>query len=159
MKQCNWRTIPPPETTCFTSPACNIAKPRLCRRGGTTAATGVLQPATPVTTHFATRAPAPAPRWGGCRPQGSGASTAVYYRPGPAATGGSPRTAPGTACAPSKTRPGVPPHASECGQWRIRLVKGYGKRLVFCGDLATGTELELNDALNNPEFKCPEGRF
>jgi len=48
-------------------------------------------------------------------------------------------------------------HASPCGTWCERLVKGYGLRLVYCGDASTGEKTPLREMLENPEAACPRG--
>lgn len=50
-------------------------------------------------------------------------------------------------------------HASKCGRLCPRLVKAYGRPLVWCVDVETGDKTPLYKALEDPDFECPEGLF
>ncbi len=49
--------------------------------------------------------------------------------------------------------------ASKCRRLCPRLVKAYGRPLVWCVDVKTGDKTPLYDALEDPAFECPEGLF
>ena len=50
-------------------------------------------------------------------------------------------------------------HASPCGRACERFVKAQGKALVWCEDPETGERTLLYPALEDPNFRCPDGRF
>jgi len=49
--------------------------------------------------------------------------------------------------------------ASPCGRICERLIKQPGKAGVYCVDIETGEKVHLYDALADPSFACPKGRF
>jgi hypothetical protein len=49
--------------------------------------------------------------------------------------------------------------ASVCHRLCPRLVKAPGVALVYCVDPVAGKKVDLYNALADPEFACPDGRF
>lgn len=50
-------------------------------------------------------------------------------------------------------------HASRCGRWCPRLIKGPGVSQVFCVDPGTGEKTDLSGALAEADFRCPLDQF
>ena len=49
--------------------------------------------------------------------------------------------------------------ASPCGRICTRLIKGPGIANVACVNIATAISVPLYEALENPDYVCPENRF
>lgn len=50
-------------------------------------------------------------------------------------------------------------HATQCGRICERLTKAPGVSQVRCVDLEAGTSIDLYEAIAQPSFACPLGRF